>query len=77
MKTVKFQMEELTCPSCIKKIEKALLKLSGVQAAQVLFNSSKVKVVYNEANIDSERIKDIIEKLGYQILTAKEKLGDD
>src|SRR3954470_13114050 len=48
MKIVKFAVEDLTCPSCIKKIEGALSKKSGVDEAKVLFNSSKVKVVFEE-----------------------------
>lgn len=35
MKTVKFQMEALTCPSCIKKIEATLSKQDGVKEAKV------------------------------------------
>ena len=37
MKTVKFAVEDLICPSCIKKIEGALSKKSGVDEAKVLF----------------------------------------
>ena len=44
METIRFQLETLTCPSCIAKIEGALNKQSGVEEAKVLFNSSKVKV---------------------------------
>ncbi|WP_144460625.1 heavy-metal-associated domain-containing protein [Siminovitchia fortis] len=71
MKTVKFQMEALTCPSCIKKIEGALKKQKGVQEAKVLFYSSKVKVIYNEAVVSADKLQGIITKLGYPILSKK------
>ncbi|CAH0345788.1 heavy-metal-associated domain-containing protein [Bacillus sp. CECT 9360] len=71
MKTVKFQMEELTCPSCIKKIEGALSKQKGVKEAKVLFSSSKVKVVFDEAVVTTEHLKDIVQKLGYPVLETK------
>ena len=38
MKTVKIQLEELSCHSGIIKIEDVLSKERGVAAAQVLFN---------------------------------------
>ena len=56
MKTIKFQLEELTCPSCINKIESVLRKQKGVQHAKVLFNSSKVKVAYRDGETDPETL---------------------
>ena len=40
MKTIRFQLETLTCPTCITKIEGALNKESGVEEAKVLFLTS-------------------------------------
>lgn len=71
MKTVKFQVEQLTCPSCIKKIEGALSKQKGVEEAKVLFSSSKIKVVFHEEIITTEQLKNIIQKLGYVVLAFK------
>lgn len=69
MKTVKFQLETLTCPNCIKKIEGVLNKEKGVESAQVLFNSSKVKIQYDEGEVTSDRLKELIEKVGYPVLS--------
>ena len=44
-----FQLEPLTCPSCIKKIETTLNKTTGVESAKVLFNSSKVKMEFDDS----------------------------
>lgn len=68
IKTVKFQLETLTCPSCITKIEGVLEKEPGVEKVKVLFNSSKVKVDYNEEEVASKRLKELIEKVGYPVL---------
>ncbi|WML46034.1 heavy-metal-associated domain-containing protein [Neobacillus sp. PS3-40] len=68
---VQYQLEPLTCPSCIKKIEGALGKMIGVQDAKVLFNSSKVKVSFNKDQVTSEELQEIIEKLGYPVISAK------
>jgi copper ion binding protein len=68
MTTVKLQLEPLTCPSCIKKIETKVGKMEGVEEARVLFNSSKVKATINEDQVTADDLKDTIEKLGYQVM---------
>ncbi len=69
MKTITLQLETLTCPSCIKKIEGVLNKEAGVDNAKVMFNSSKVKVSYNQQKTSSETLAALIEKLGYPVLS--------
>ncbi len=70
MKTIKFQLETLTCPTCIAKIEGALNKESGVEEAKVLFNSSKVKVKYNSEEVSSKQLEELIEKVGFPVLSS-------
>lgn len=66
-----FQLETLTCPSCVKKIESTLGKREGVQLAKVLFNSSKVKVEFDEKIVQAEELKDTIDNLGYMVKSVK------
>lgn len=66
-----FQLEPLTCPSCIKKIETTLSKSDGVTSAKVLFNSSKVKAEFDENQTGADQLKEKITKLGYQVLSSK------
>jgi len=66
-----FQLEQLTCPSCIKKIETTLTKTTGVESVKVLFNSSKVKTVFNDSQINEMQLEETIKKLGYLVLSAK------
>ena len=70
MKTIKFQLETLTCPTCITKIEGALNKETGVEEAKVLFNSSKVKVKYNSEEVSSEQLEELIERVGFPVLSS-------
>jgi len=71
MKNVTYKMEELTCPSCITKIEKALTKQNGVEHVKVLFNSGKIKVTYDEVKADPTEYAVLLKRLGYPVLSAK------
>ncbi len=71
MKKAVFQLEPLTCPSCIKKIETTLNKTDGIASAKVLFNSSKVRAEFNESEIEAENIVNTITKLGYDVKSTK------
>lgn len=71
MITKTYQLDTLTCPSCTMKIEGALKKTKGVKDVEVLFNSSRTKVNFDENIVDSEDIKFIIEKLGFKVLGEK------
>jgi len=53
------------------KIEGALKKTKGVKETEVLFNSSKAKVTFDESIVKSEDIKLVIERLGYKVLGEK------
>lgn len=62
-----FQLEQLTCPSCVKKIEAALTKQEGVSEVKVLFTSSKVKVSHSDL-ASAAGLGKVITDLGFQIL---------
>lgn len=62
------QMEELVCPMCAQKIETALKNAKGVEEATVLYNASKAKVEFNEAEISVDDLKKIITDLGYVVI---------
>lgn len=70
MKTTRIQLETLTCPSCITRIEGVLNKEPGVENAKVLFNSSKVKIDYDEEKVSSDRLAEVIEKVGFPIVNS-------
>lgn len=73
MKNVRFQLEELTCPSCIKKIEGVLKREKGVEDVNVLFNLSRVNVTYDESQTNPDELGDLIERLGYAVLSPKKQ----
>lgn len=71
MRTAKFETEPFTCPSCISKIESVVSKKAGVESTQVMFNSNKVKVSFDESKVTADEIAESITKLGYPVLGQK------
>ncbi len=75
MKSATVQLETLTCPSCMQKIEGALKGIDGVdaQSINVSFNSSKAKFEFDEEKVSIEEIEAQIQKVGYDVLKSKVK----
>jgi copper chaperone CopZ len=65
------QLETLSCPTCAAKIQQALKKTHGVDEAQVLFNSSRVKLSFDESVVNDQEISSVIARLGYRVLSIK------
>ena len=72
MKAATIQLETLTCPSCMQKIEGAVKKLDGIDmdSLKVLFNSSKVKVSFDEDKLAIDQIESAITNMGYEVLNS-------
>lgn len=71
MKNIVIELDGLVCPMCSSKIENSLKKQNGIQSVNISYNNSKAKVSFNEEEITIEEIKDIIEDLGYDVLSIK------
>jgi copper chaperone CopZ len=65
MKTL-LRSQELTCPSCIAKIEKALKGLEGVEDAKVHFSTGRIEVEHNPDRVNSETLVEAVRKAGYE-----------
>ena len=64
MKTV-LRSKELTCPSCIAKIEKALTALNGVEEAKVHFNTGRIEVQHDPQLVTGEELEKAVRAIGY------------
>lgn len=75
MKLATIQLETLTCPSCMQKITNAVKKVEGVEpkSIDVLFNSSRVKVDFDDTNTSVEQIVEAINKVGYDVIKTSVK----
>ncbi len=75
MKKATIQLETLTCPSCVQKIENAVKSLNGVEkdSVKILFNSSKAKFDFDDEKLSVEDIEKAITALGYEVKKSQVK----
>jgi len=75
MQAATIQLETLTCPACMQKIEAAVKQLNGVikDSVTVSFNSSKVKLNFDEQQISIKQIEEAITRLGYEVKKSSVK----
>lgn len=75
MKKATIQLETLTCPSCVQKIESAVKSLDGIEkeSVKVLFNSSKARFEFDEAKLSVEDVEKAITALGYEVKKTQVK----
>ena len=57
----------MTCTACAVAIEKSIGKLDGVSEVAVNFATEKMKVVYNEKDINDELIIEEVRNTGYDV----------
>lgn len=63
MKTI--LRSELTCPSCIAKIQKQLRLTEGVEKATVHFNTGRIEVEHGE-DVSADQLISAVRKAGYE-----------
>lgn len=75
MQKATIQLETLTCPSCMQKIENGVKSLDGVskESLKVLFNSSKVRVEFDDEKVSIKDIENAIDKLGNEVIKSQVK----
>lgn len=71
MSKIIMKLDELSCPSCLAKIEGAMTGTKGVISAKVLFNASKVKAEFDESIVKSDELVTKVEQLGYPVQSSK------
>lgn len=65
MKT-QLRSQELSCPSCVAKIEKALTTLDGVEKAEVHFNTGRIEVEHDPQRVEAQQLVDSVRSVGYE-----------
>lgn len=75
MQKATIQLGTLTCPSCMQKIENGVKALDGIdkESLNVSFNTSKVKVNFDDEKVSIKDIENAIDKLGYEVKKSQVK----
>jgi copper chaperone CopZ len=66
MKKTLLRSQELSCPSCVAKIETALKSLNGVSAAKVYFNTGKIEVEHDPQVVKTDDLVKAVKAVGYE-----------
>jgi copper chaperone CopZ len=69
MKTV-LRSQELSCPSCVTKIETALRHVTGVQTATVHFNTGRIEVEHDPNVASTDDLLKVVRDAGYEARVA-------
>jgi copper chaperone CopZ len=65
MKTL-LRSRELSCPSCVVKIEKALKDVDGVETAKVHFTTGRIEVEHDPDRAGVEDLVKAVRRVGYE-----------
>jgi len=66
MKKTILRSQELSCPSCVAKIEKALGAVDGVESAKVHFNTGRIEVQHDESRAPVADLVVAVRSAGYE-----------
>jgi len=66
METVKLNINGMTCTNCSSRIEKKLRNTSGVQKAEVSYDSGRAVVTYDAKVVSLAELIAAVDKLGYK-----------
>ena len=67
-KTTTLRSQELSCPSCISKIEKAVKQVKGVERVDVRFNTGRIVIEHDPEQAPTDALIEAVGRAGY---TAK------
>ena len=72
-----FEIEGMTCASCVQAIEKSVGKVDGVQEVTVNLATEKMNVSYDEDAINAGDIIKAVQDAGYQAAVEADKVSSD
>lgn len=64
-RTTTLRAKDLSCPSCVSKIERALKAVDGVESAEVKFNTGRILVEHDPAKVRTSALIDAVASAGY------------
>jgi Cu+-exporting ATPase len=75
--TESFAVTNMTCSSCVARVEKALKALPGVVNASVNFATEKVLVQYVPGMVERKELRRAVEMAGYGLVDEEDAAGEE
>lgn len=73
MKTETFDVNGMSCASCVAHVEKAVTKLPGMMSVQVNLLTNSMSVKYDETELSEDDISHAVEDAGYEAIARKKE----
>jgi Cu+-exporting ATPase len=70
-----FKISGMSCAACAARIEKSLSKIEGINSARVNLATEQAMVEYENTLVEPRQIEEMVEKLGYGIVSPKASRG--
>ena len=70
METLNWNISGMHCDGCADRLQKVLSGKASVQSAKVSFPDKQAFLEYDSSAISSDKIKDAVEKAGFEIIAA-------
>jgi Cu+-exporting ATPase len=70
---VQLPIEGMTCASCVRRVEKSLAKLAGVESVGVNLATEQATVRFNPAMVGDNDFRQAVEKAGYGIRRVEQQ----
>jgi copper chaperone len=67
MTTVVLNVPDISCEHCERAIREALAPVKGIQALDVNITAKQVHVTFDESQVATEEMKEILQREGYPV----------
>lgn len=71
--TAQIKVKGMTCGSCVVSVKKALTNTKGVKSADVSLEKELATVIYDNAQVNEQQLREAINKTGFKAAPAEEK----
>ena len=73
LKSYSLKVEGMTCSACANRVERVTKKADGVINSSVNFATEKLNITFDEDKININKIKEIVQKSGYNLVIDEKK----
>ncbi len=76
LQSIRLGIRGMSCASCVVRIEKSLLKVSGVSSAAVNYATATAEVSYDPVKINLQSLRQVIADRGYEVVDPTPATAD-